>query len=377
MLLYSFFGSFFPQLSTANQIDSTQTIVVPAMDAKVAKVDWMPGTDGNHTIYVNVESGEDNKTVAACTNITIGGNIQPVLVMTTGDMNIYRFEPGEERIISVDVTCYQTTVNNVHLVCLDNQNLTVDTTITPPRTMTDGETIVFYLRIEAPQQEAGASTEYDILLQAIGDEAYSNAEELDIIITDSALSFLGLIIYGSAIAAVGFGAAGVAIARNESWKYWLFSVGLAPLYVKLKKGKVLDHFVRGQIFGHIQTNPGSHYNEIKDVLGVANGVLAHHLRTLEREVFIKSKKEGKLKRFYPADMDIEIDKHGIQLSEAQLEIIDEIRQKSGVSQSDIARALNKDRRVIAYHIKQFDRMNIIRLEKSGRETGCYLEEMEQ
>ncbi|MCK5024098.1 MAG: hypothetical protein KAR56_00610, partial [Thermoplasmata archaeon] len=278
-------------------------------------MDWMPGTDGNHTIYVNVESGEDNKTVAACTNITIGGNIQPVLVMTTGDMNIYRFEPGEERIISVDVTCYQTTVNNVHLVCLDNQNLTVDTTITPPRTMTDGETIVFYLRIEAPQQEAGASTEYDILLQAIGDEAYSNAEELDIIITDSALSFLGLIIYGSAIAAVGFGAAGVAIARNESWKYWLFSVGLAPLYVKLKKGKVLDHFVRGQIFGHIQTNPGSHYNEIKDVLGVANGVLAHHLRTLEREVFIKSKKEGKLKRFYPADMDIEIDKHGIQLSE--------------------------------------------------------------
>ncbi len=143
-----------------------------------------------------------------------------------------------------------------------------------------------------------------------------------------------------------FGAAAAGVARNESWKYWLFSVGLAPLYVKLKKGKVLDHFVRGQIFGHIQTNPGAHYNEIKEVLGVANGVLAHHLRTLEREEFIKSKKEGKLKRFYPSDMDIEVDKHGIQLSEAQLEIIDAIRQNPGVSQSDIARSLNKDRRAI-------------------------------
>jgi predicted transcriptional regulator len=148
------------------------------------------------------------------------------------------------------------------------------------------------------------------------------------------------------------------------------------MYVKLKKSKVLDHFVRGQIFGHIKTNPGAHYNEIKEVLGVANGVLAHHLRTLEREEFIKSRKDGLLKRFYPMDMNIDIDKHGIQVSQAQMEIVNIIKQQPGISQSEIARLLNKDRRAIAYHIKEMERMSMIRLERSGRESSCFLGDVE-
>ncbi len=175
-------------------IGTGQTVVVPGYEEEVARIEWTPSSDGMQNITASVDCGLDYKADTETVTITVGGTGYPILVLDTGDMNIYRFEPGEERTISVDVTCYQTTVNNVHLVCLDDQNLSVDTTITPPRTMTDGETIVFYLMVQAPEQERGDNTEFDIVIQAIGDEAYSNAEELDIVITDNALSFLGLIV---------------------------------------------------------------------------------------------------------------------------------------------------------------------------------------
>lgn len=356
------------------QIGGIQNIRVPPMEVEVARMEWTPLNNGYHDISVSVDCGLDFKEDTASTEIEVGGSSVSTLVLDVGDMNVYRFEPGEERTISVDVTCYLATVHNVHLVCLDNQNLTIDTTITPPRIMNDGDTIVFYMKIKAPLQTRRSASEYDLIIQVAGDGVYSNAESLDIIIVDSALSMFNLATVGTATTAIGLTAAGYAVSRNESWKYWFLSALIAPLYVRLKRGVVLDHFVRGQIFGHIKTNPGTHYNQIKDVLGVANGVLAHHLRTLEREEFIKSRTDGKLKRFYPAEMNIEIDKNGIQLSEPQLEIIDIIRQNPGTTQSDIARNMNKDRRAIGYHIKQLERMNVIRLEKSGRECFCYLVE---
>jgi len=362
---------------TSTPIGDIQTVWLPPSGSNIASVGWTPATDAVHTIIVSVDCGPNYKEHSVTTEIAVGGATQPNLVLTTGDINIYRFRPGETRTLSVDVTCYGMTINNVHLACLDDQNLTVDTSITPPRTMSDGDTIPFYLRVQVPENLTNDAVEFQIILQVKGNQAYSNAEHLDIVVTESALSFfMGNIAYIGAAVGIGISAAGFGIARNESWKYFLFSVMLAPMYVKLKKSKVLDHFVRGQIFGHIKTNPGAHYNEIKEVLGVANGVLAHHLRTLEREEFIKSRKEGNLKRFYPMDMNIEVDKHGIQLSQAQIEIINILKQNSGISQSDIARRLNKDRRAIAYHIKEMERMNMVRLERNGRETNCYLGDVE-
>jgi len=78
---------------------------------------------------------------------------------------------------------------------------------------------------------------------------------------------------------------------SENAKYGLLLL-IVPLYSKIKREKVLDHFIRGQIFGYIMANPGEHYNSIKQALDMTNGSLAHHLRTLERERFVKSKRFG-------------------------------------------------------------------------------------
>ena len=155
-------------------------------------------------------------------------------------------------------------------------------------------------------------------------------------------------------------------------KYGFFAL-FAPLYSKIKKDDVLDNFVRGQVYGHIKTNPGTHYSRIKRTLGIKNGSLAYHLRTLERSEFIKSKFDGKFKRFYPCGMAIP-DPSGTVLSEAQKKIVGVISKNPGITQSDVAGILNVKKQNVNYHIMQLVRANILQVIGIGRKTRCYLNE---
>jgi hypothetical protein len=91
--------------------------------------------------------------------------------------------------------------------------------------------------------------------------------------------------------------AATAIALTE-WLLYAFLILLMPLYMKVRKEKVLDNFMRGRIYQFIIHCPGAHLRFIKRVLGVEMGVLCHHLKVLERSGLIRSDKRGNLKRFF-------------------------------------------------------------------------------
>jgi hypothetical protein len=67
-----------------------------------------------------------------------------------------------------------------------------------------------------------------------------------------------------------------------------FKFLVIPLYTKIRREEVLDHFTRGRIYGMIESSPGVHYTLIKKKVGVGNGTLTYHLSTLEREGFIRA-----------------------------------------------------------------------------------------
>lgn len=150
----------------------------------------------------------------------------------------------------------------------------------------------------------------------------------------------------------------IIIASTETGKYGLFKMLLVPLYSRLKKDELLEHFVRGQIYGHIMSHPGEHYNHIKQKLGVTNGTLSHHLRTLELQGYIKSHRDGTYKRFYPTGMTIPR-KKGIQLSDLQIGIVDAIRQSPGISQKDIAQREGISQQSVSYNLAILERMGIL------------------
>jgi predicted transcriptional regulator len=142
------------------------------------------------------------------------------------------------------------------------------------------------------------------------------------------------------------------------------------LYTKLRRTEVLDHMIRGQIQGYIIANPGAHYNQIKYDLDLNNGSLAYHLKVLEREGYVKSMRDGMYKRFYPSSAKVPRE----HLTPMQRRIMEQIRDRDGISQARIARLIEESPQVVNYHINIMAKAKIIRLEKHGRKTLCYVDQ---
>lgn len=158
----------------------------------------------------------------------------------------------------------------------------------------------------------------------------------------------------------------------ESYKVKFLGLTFVPLYSRIKKEKVLDNFTRGAIYGFIVANPGSHYNLIKQELKLNNGAIIYHLDILERKGFINSEKAGIYKRYYQKGHKQEggiLDK----LTDIQKRIFIEIKGTPGVSQKEIANKLNITARALNYHIKTMLKAQLIKLERVGRRTLCFID----
>jgi predicted transcriptional regulator len=158
-------------------------------------------------------------------------------------------------------------------------------------------------------------------------------------------------------------------ASTEVGKYRLL-VFLLPLYTRLHKEDVLDHGTREFIRGSVYADPGIHYNEILRRLKLARGTAAYHLHTLEREGFIRSRSDGRLRRFYPAEMKLgEMPPH---LDKVQKIIMETVRESEGLGQREIARILGLPSSTVNRHIIKLTEMGLLKLVRQGMTTRCYL-----
>jgi predicted transcriptional regulator len=148
---------------------------------------------------------------------------------------------------------------------------------------------------------------------------------------------------------------------------WKFFTLMIPLFTRIVKPKVLDHFERGRIYEHIRKNPGDSYSSIRKTLGLKNGALAHHLRILEMHEYIESRRDGMYKRFYPKGMKVPIGKH----MSIQEQILGLIKDNPRITQKLMAEELSIDRSTVNYHVKILLAMGVIRSEKEGRVKYYY------
>jgi predicted transcriptional regulator len=163
---------------------------------------------------------------------------------------------------------------------------------------------------------------------------------------------------------------GCFIGGTEIGKLALLTL-ILPLYTRIKKDQVLDNEIRGMIRGYIIANPGDNYNSIKRALGLNNGALAYHLKVLEKARIIKSRQNGMYKRFYPARMNIPRE-NGTQISEIQRLVLTKVMESPGISQKEIAKLLGLSKGVINYHVRILNGKKMLKVEKRGRKTQCYL-----
>ncbi|MCK5291026.1 MAG: right-handed parallel beta-helix repeat-containing protein [Thermoplasmata archaeon] len=175
-----------------------------------------------------------------------------------------------------------------------------------------------------------------------------------------------LVVLGSSIIL----GAGVAVfLASEGFKIALISLFL-PLYMKLKKGKLLDNYDRGRVYQYIVINPGEHYNQIRRDLSLPNGSLVHHLRVLEQGEKIKSRRDGRFRRFYTRSTQIPVTNGG-ELTEVQKRITDSAKDLPGITQKEMASLLGIHQSSVSYQMSKLEERGLIRTEKKGRKVHYY------
>jgi len=55
------------------------------------------------------------------------------------------------------------------------------------------------------------------------------------------------------------------------------------------------------IVGYLTATPGAHFSKLRDDLELVTGEAQHHLKRLEREGVVESRKDGDYRRYFPAD----------------------------------------------------------------------------
>lgn len=184
---------------------------------------------------------------------------------------------------------------------------------------------------------------------------YIRVQGMDPVPVDNTLLILGAM--GAIVVTLG-----AFTGFTEYGRFRFFLYFLVPLYSRLSKEKVLNQFLRGQIYGYIMAYPGENYSSIKKAMGVENGTLTHHLYILEREGFVTSRVDGRNKRFYPAGM-TRVKK--AKASMIQKAILKMIRQGPNLTQTEIAEALGTSKQVVNYHIKSLEKIGLLSVAKNG------------
>jgi uncharacterized repeat protein (TIGR01451 family) len=169
-------------------------------------------------------------------------------------------------------------------------------------------------------------------------------------------------------ALIGIGLSLVASLSRESTKYSLLMFFL-PLYTRLKRKQVLDNEIRGMIRGYVTANPGDHFNAVKFALDLGNGTLAHHLSVLERENIVKSVKDGKFRRLFPAGAKV---RDGAYITKVERLILDVVRETPGITQKDIVKRLGLSQPAVSYHISKLKKSNKMDAERHGMSVRHYI-----
>lgn len=168
---------------------------------------------------------------------------------------------------------------------------------------------------------------------------------------------------GDAVVPAALAGAGVvlalAIGLTEAGRYGLGLLA-ATLYARFSKADTLRHEVRAGIHAHVEKHPGIRYEDLRRDLGLANGVLAYHLRVLARDGYVFSRAEWTRRRFYATGAPAP------QARGAHDTVLRLLRGRPDQSAADVARALGMSRQLARYHLKALERAGSVQARGQGQ-----------
>jgi len=144
-------------------------------------------------------------------------------------------------------------------------------------------------------------------------------------------------------------------------------------FTRIRSEELLKQKKRMAIYTYIIEHPGDHFRAVQRAVGLQIGVLSHHINILEKEQLIVSEQDGNNRRFYAAG--VKRSNGEVRLSRVQENILKSIQATPGITQSEIAKDLGVNRKVVFYNVKFLSGSGIVTEQKLKRRAHYYPNEL--
>ena len=147
-----------------------------------------------------------------------------------------------------------------------------------------------------------------------------------------------------------------------------------PLLARMKANRE-DLLTRGRILGYLEANSGIHFSALRDALGLANGVTAYHLHTLEGQGEVISWRDGKLRRYAVSSLTKEeLSRIRNPIGGTRLAILEVLADSGqiGLKGSDIKTKLQISRQLLSHHLSELKSAELVEPASEARRPNWRL-----
>lgn len=130
---------------------------------------------------------------------------------------------------------------------------------------------------------------------------------------------------------------------------------------------------RSEILRTIGAKPGITFRELARELGIGIGDLQYHLRRLEREGKVFSRKVGKRRYLFPRGFEEEAQRLLIAISTGTRRKILLRLMEGPMSQKEIAESLGISQPTVSYHMGELLKLGMVKVERRGKNVVYTLE----
>ncbi len=149
---------------------------------------------------------------------------------------------------------------------------------------------------------------------------------------------------------------------------------VSPMLARMKSNRE-DMLTRGRLLGYLEANAGIHFSALRDALGLANGVTAYHLHTLESTGQIISWRDGKLRRYAISSLSREeISRIRNPIAGTRLAILEVLAESGniGLSGTDIRLKLEISRQLLSHHLNELRNGEMVEAASEARRPNWRL-----
>jgi len=151
----------------------------------------------------------------------------------------------------------------------------------------------------------------------------------------------------------------------------------APLVARMKTNRD-DMLTRGRLLGYLEANAGIHFSALRDALGLANGVTAYHLHTLENNGEIISWRDGKLRRYAVATLSKEeLGRIRNPIAGTRLAILEVLADSGhlGLQGTEIRTKLEISRQLLSHHLAELRAAELVIAASEARRPNWRLSDI--